>query len=119
MATNREGATVSEGVRDFFWLQCMMAGIKGAFDCIKVFSETDLTEDLKRMDLPTLIIHGDDDQIVPIGASAMLSSKLAPQATLKVYAGAPHGLPTTLQDRFNGDVLAFFKRDELFKEQAA
>lgn len=116
---NRAGANVSEGVRDFFWLQCMMAGIKGAYDCIKVFSETDLTEDLKRMDVPTLIIHGDDDQIVPIGAAALRSSKIAPQATLSVYAGAPHGLPTTLQDRFNNDVLAFFTSDERLKEQSA
>jgi non-heme chloroperoxidase len=104
---NRAGASVSEGIRDWFWWQSMQGGIKGVYDCIKVFSETDLTEDLKKMTVPTLIIHGDDDQIVPIAASAMHSSKIAPQATLKVYAGAPHGLPMTLQDRLNADLLAF------------
>ena len=106
---NREGAKISEGLRDAFWLQGMQAGIKGALDCIKQFSETDFTADLKKMDLPTLILHGDDDQIVPIGASALRSSKIAPRATLKIYPGAPHGLPTTHQDQFNADLLAFIK----------
>jgi len=106
---NRKGAQVSEGVRESFWLQSIQSGIKGAYDCIKVFSETDLTEDLKRMNVPTLIIHGDDDQIVPIQASALLSSKIAPQATLKVYPGAPHGLTVTHQDQLNADLLAFLK----------
>jgi non-heme chloroperoxidase len=88
----------------------MQCGIKGAYDCIKVFSETDLTEDLKRIDVPTLIIHGDDDQIVPIGASALMSSKIVKNATLKVYSGAPHGLPSTLKDKVNEELLAFFTR---------
>ncbi len=87
----------------------MQVGLKGAYDCIKAFSETDLTEDLKRMDLPTLIVHGDDDQIVPIGASALRSSKIAPRATLKVYPGAPHGLPSTHQDQLNADLLTFIR----------
>jgi non-heme chloroperoxidase len=106
---NRPDAKVSQGVRDSFWLQGMMCGLKGAHDCIKVFSETDHTEDLKKFDVPTLIIHGDDDQIVPIGASAMLSSKLVKDATLRVYPGAPHGLPTTHKDQVNADLLAFLK----------
>ena len=84
---NRPGAKVSQGMRDSFWLQGMLAGLKAAFDCIKAFSETDFTEDLKKFDVPTLILHGDDDQIVPIGASALLSSKLVKGATLKVYSG--------------------------------
>jgi non-heme chloroperoxidase len=106
---NRPGAKVSQGVRDSFWLQGMQAGLKGVFDCIKVFSETDHTEDLKKFDVPTLIIHGDDDQIVPIGASAMLSSKIVKGSTLKVYPGAPHGLPTTHKDQVNTDLLAFLR----------
>jgi non-heme chloroperoxidase len=106
---NRPGSTVSEGLRESFWLQGMLCGIKGAYDCIKVFSETDHHQDLKRFDVPTLIIHGDDDQIVPIGASAYLSSKIVPGAELKVYAGAPHGLPSTLKDRLNEDLLAFIR----------
>jgi non-heme chloroperoxidase len=106
---NREGAKVSQGLRDSFWLQGMQAGFKAVFDCLKVFSETDHTEDLKKFDVPTLIIHGDDDQIVPIGASAMLSSKIVRDATLKVYPGAPHGLPSTLKDQVNADLLAFLK----------
>jgi non-heme chloroperoxidase len=106
---NRTGSQVSQGVRDTFWLQSMQVGLKGALDCIRVFSETDLTEDLKRFDVPTLIIHGDDDQIVPIGASAMLSSKLVEGATLKVYPGAPHGLATTHKDQFNADLSAFLQ----------
>src|SRR5450432_581854 len=93
---NRPSARVSQGVMDSFWLQGMQAGFKAAFDCIKAFSETDLTEDLKKIDVPTLILHGDDDQIVPIGASALLSAKIVKSATLKVYKGAPHGMCTTL-----------------------
>ncbi len=104
---NRPGAKISEGLRDSFWLQGMLAGHKAAFDCIKAFSETDLTEDLEKFDVPTLILHGDDDQIVPIGASALLSSKIVKGATLKIYAGAPHGMPSTLKDRINEDLLAF------------
>ena len=104
---NRPGAQISQGLRDFFWLQGMLAGHNAAFDCIKAFSETDLTEDLKRFDIPTLILHGDDDQIVPIGASALLSSKIVKSSTLKVYAGAPHGMPSTLKNRVNEDLLAF------------
>jgi non-heme chloroperoxidase len=106
---NRAGAKISEGVRDSFWLQGMMCGHKGALDCIKAFSETDFTEDLKKIDVPTLIMHGDDDQIVPIGASAMLSSKLVKGATLKVYPGLPHGMCTTHADVVNRDLLAFFQ----------
>jgi non-heme chloroperoxidase len=106
---NRPGAKISEGVRDSFWLQGMMAGFPASYFCIKAFSETDQTEDLKKFDVPTLILHGDDDQIVPIGASAMLSSKLIKGATLKVYKGAPHGMCTTHKDQVNGDLLAFIK----------
>jgi non-heme chloroperoxidase len=106
---NRPGAKVSEGVRESFWLQGMMCGFPAAYFCIKAFSETDQTEDLKKIDVPTLIIHGDDDQIVPIGASAMLSAKLVKNATLKVYKGAPHGLCTTHKDQVNEDLLAFFQ----------
>jgi non-heme chloroperoxidase len=106
---NRPGARVSEGVRESFWLQGMMAGFPAAYFCIKAFSETDLSEDLKKIDVPTLILHGDDDQIVPIGASAMLSSKLVKGATLKVYKGAPHGMCTTHKDEVNADLLSFFQ----------
>ena len=106
---NRPGATVSQGLRDSFWLQGMLCGFVGFYECIKVFSETDLTEDLKKFDVPTLIIHGDDDQIVPIGASAMLSSKIVKGSTLKVYPGAPHGLPSTHKNQVNKDLLAFIK----------
>jgi non-heme chloroperoxidase len=104
---NRAGSTVSQGVRDTFWLLGMQAGLKAVYDCIKVFSETDLTEDLKKIDVPTLIIHGDDDQIVPMGASALLAAKIVRQATLKIYEGAGHGLTTTLKDRLNTDLLEF------------
>jgi non-heme chloroperoxidase len=104
---NRPGSTVSEGVREAFWLWSMQVGLKGAYDCIKAFSETDLTEDLKRIDVPTLLIHGDDDQIVPIDASARRSVELVPDATLKEYPGAPHGLFATHKDQFNTDLLAF------------
>jgi non-heme chloroperoxidase len=107
---NRPGAQVSQGLRDSFWLQGMLAGLPGAVDCIKAFSETDFTEDLKKFDVPTLILHGDDDQIVPIGASAMLSSKLVKGATLKVYPGAPHGMCSTLKDQVNAELLAFIGR---------
>jgi non-heme chloroperoxidase len=106
---NRPGAKVSQGLRDSFWYQGMQAGLKNALECIKVFSETDHTEDLKRFDVPTLIIHGDDDQIVPIAASALLSSKIVKGSTLKIYPGAPHGLPSTKKDQVNADLLAFFK----------
>jgi non-heme chloroperoxidase len=106
---NRPESKVTQGLRDQFWLQSMQAGIRGSHECIKVFSETDLTEDLKKIDIPLLIIHGDDDQIVPIDDSARLSSKLVKGAVLKVYAGAPHGLPMTLAERFNADVMSFIK----------
>jgi non-heme chloroperoxidase len=106
---NRPGAKISEGVRESFWLQSMMAGFPASYFCIKAFSETDLTEDLKKFDIPTLIIHGDDDQIVPIGASAMLSSKIVKNATLKVYKGAPHGLCTTHKQQINEELFGFFK----------
>ena len=106
---NRPGAKISEGVRESFWLQGMMCGFPGSYFCIKAFSETDQTEDLKKFDVPTLILHGDDDQIVPIGAAAMLSSKLVKGAVLKVYKGAPHGMCTTLKDQVNEELLGFFK----------
>ena len=106
---NREGAQVSEGVRESFWLQGMLAGIKGAYDCIREFSEVDYTEDLKKMDIPTLIIHGDDDQIVPIEASAKLSAKLVPNAELKIYEGGSHSLGDTSREQLNKDLLEFAK----------
>src|SRR5512143_689458 len=106
---NRPGAKVSEGVRESFWLQGMMCGFPAAYFCIKAFSETDLTEDLGKIDVPTLIIHGDDDHIVPSGNSALRSAKLVRDATLKVYQGAPHGLCTTHKDQVNADLLAFIK----------
>ena len=106
---NRPGSKVSQGLRDSFWLQGMQCGFKGALDCIKAFSETDFTGDLKKIDVPTLIMHGDDDQIVPIDASARLSAKLVKGATLKIYPGAPHGLCSTHKDLINADLLAFFK----------
>ncbi len=106
---NRPGANVSQGVRDAFWFQGMQAGLKNALECIKAFSETDFTEDLKKFDVPTLIIHGDDDQIVPIGASAHASSKLVKNATLKVYEGGDHGLADTHKDQLNADLLAFLR----------
>jgi non-heme chloroperoxidase len=110
---NRPGAKVSQGVRDSFWLQGMMAGFPAAYDCIKAFSETDLTEDLKQFDVPTLILHGDDDQIVPIGASALMSAKIVKGATLKVLPGLPHGMCTTHKDRINAELLAFVKTEVL------
>jgi len=106
---NRPGAKVSQGMIDSFWLQGMHAGHKNTFDCIKAFSETDFSEDLRKFDVPTLIIHGDDDQIVPIGAAALRSSKLVSNATLKIYPGAPHGLAYTHKDQLNADLLAFLK----------
>jgi non-heme chloroperoxidase len=106
---NRPGAKVSQGLRDSFWLQAMLGGLKGIYDCIKAFSETDFTEDLKKFDVPTLILHGDDDQIVPIGAAGMLSSKIVKGAILKVYPGAPHGMCSTLKNEVNADLLAFIK----------
>ena len=106
---NRPGAKVSQGMIDHFWLQGMQASHKATFDCIKAFSETDFTEDLKKFDVPTLVLHGDDDQIVPIGASALASSKLVRNAKLVVYPGAPHGLTDTHKDRLNADLLEFLK----------
>jgi non-heme chloroperoxidase len=108
---NRPGAKVSQGLRDSFWLQGMMCGLQAAYECIKAFSETDFTEDLKKFDVPTLIIHGDDDQIVPIGAAAMLSSKIVKGATLKIYPGAPHGLCSTLKDQINQELLQFLGQE--------
>jgi non-heme chloroperoxidase len=109
---NRPGAKVSEGVRESFWLQGMMAGFPAAYFCIKAFSETDQTEYLKKFDVPTLIIQGDDDQIVPFADAGLLQSKLVNGATLKVYKGAPHGLCTTLKDGVNADLLEFIEREE-------
>lgn len=106
---NRPGAKISEGVRESFWLQGMMAGLPASYFCIKAFSETDLTEDLKKIDVPTLILHGDDDQIVPIAASALLSSKIVNNSQLVVYKGAPHGMCTTLKDRVNEELLGFIR----------
>lgn len=106
---NRPGATVSEEVQQAFWQQCMMTGLPAAYQCVKAFSETDFTEDLKRFDVPTLIVHGDDDQIVPIVITAMVSSKLVKGAVLKVYPGAPHGLPVTHKDQLNADLLEFIR----------
>jgi non-heme chloroperoxidase len=106
---NRQGAKISDGVRQSFWLQGMMAGFPAAYFCIKAFSETDTTEDLKRFNVPTLFLHGDDDQIVPIGASAKMASKIVKNAKLKIYPGAPHGMCTTLKDRVNADLLDFIK----------
>ena len=106
---NRPNAKVSQGLRDSFWLQGMLAGFKNVFDCIKVFSETDQTDDLRKLTVPTLFIHGDDDQIVPIGAASQAAVKIAPNARLKVYPGAPHGLCSTHKGEVNADLLAFLK----------
>ncbi|RYD34908.1 MAG: alpha/beta hydrolase [Verrucomicrobiaceae bacterium] len=106
---NRPGAKVSQGLIQSWWMQGMMSGHKNAYDCIQAFSETDFTEDLKKFDVPTLIIHGDDDQIVPIGSSALLSSKLVPGATLKIYPGGTHSLGDTSKERLNADLLAFIQ----------
>ena len=106
---NRPGAKISEGIRKHWWLQGMLGGMKAGYDCIKAFSETDFTGDLKKIDIPVLVMHGDDDQIVPIVAAGPLSAKILKNATLKVYPGFPHGMPTTNADQINADLLAFFK----------
>jgi len=107
---NRPGAQISEGIRYHFWLQGMLGGMKPHYDCIKAFSETDFIEDLKKFDVPTLILHGDDDQIVPIGAAGLMSAKIVKNAQLKVYPGFPHGMPITHADQINADLLAFIKQ---------
>jgi non-heme chloroperoxidase len=107
---NRPGAKISDGIREHWWLQGMVGGMKAHYDCIKAFSETDFTEDLKQIDIPALVMHGDDDQIVPIGAAGLLSSKILKNATLKVYSGYPHGMPTTHADQINADLLSFIQR---------
>ena len=107
---NRPGAKISEGIREHWWLQGMLGGMKPHYDCIKAFSETDFTEDLKKFDVPTLILHGDDDQIVPIGAAGLMSAKIVKNATLKVYPGFPHGMCTTNAEQINADLLAFLKQ---------
>ncbi len=112
---NRPGNKVSDGLRHSFWLQGMMCGYPGAYYCIKAFSETDCTEDLKKFDIPTLILHGDDDQIVPIVAAGMLSSKIVKGAEFKIYKGAPHGMCSTLKDEINADLLAFFQQNAVSK----
>jgi non-heme chloroperoxidase len=118
---NRPGSTVSQGVRDAFWLLSMQAGFPAAYDCIKAFSETDFREDLKKFDVPTLVIHGDDDQIVPITVGGLRSAKMIKGATLNVYKGAPHGLMTTHKEQFNTDLLQFAQqesRDAVAETQA-
>ena len=107
---NKPGANVSQGIRHSFWLQGMLCGFPGAYDCIKAFSETDFTEDLKKFDVPTLVLHGDADQIVPIGAAGLLSSKIIKGAILKVYPGFPHGMCSTNKDQINADLLAFLQQ---------
>jgi non-heme chloroperoxidase len=109
---NRPGAKISEGIREHWWLQGLLGGVKPHYDCIKAFSETDFTEDLKKFDVPTLILHGDDDQIVPIGASGLMSAKIVKNAKLKVYPGFPHGMCTTQAEQINADLLAFFKQSK-------
>jgi len=109
---NRPGAKISEGIREHWWLQGMLGGVKAHYDCIKAFSETDFTEDLKKIDIPVIVMHGDDDQIVPIVAAGPLSAKLLKNATLKVYPGFPHGMPRTHADVINADLLAFFKAQQ-------
>jgi non-heme chloroperoxidase len=106
---NRPGAKISEGIRDHWWLQGMLGGMKAHYDCIKAFSETDFTEDLKKIEIPVLVMHGDDDQIVPFAAAGPQSAKILKNATLKVYPGFPHGMPATNADQINGDLLTFFK----------
>jgi non-heme chloroperoxidase len=110
---NRPGAKISEGIREKWWLQGMLGGVKAHYDCIKAFSETDFTEDLKKIDIPVMVMHGDDDQIVPIGAAGLMSAKILKNATLKVYPGFPHGMPTTNADQINSDLLAFFKEQRM------
>ena len=109
---NRPGAKISEGIRDHWYLQGMLGGMKAHYDCIKAFSETDFTEDLKKIDIPVLVMHGDDDQIVPIVAAGPLSAKILKKATLKVYPGFPHGMPATNADQINADLLAFFEASQ-------
>jgi non-heme chloroperoxidase len=104
---NRPGAVISEGIREHWWLQGMMGGVKAHYDCIKAFSETDFTEDLKKIEVPVLVMHGDDDQIVPIAAAAPLSAKLLKNSTLKIYPGFPHGMPATNAEQINADLLKF------------
>ena len=115
---NRPGAKVSEGLRESFWLQGMLGGFKPEYDCIKAFSETDFTDDLRKMDLPTLVIHGDDDQIVPIDDAGRMSAKIVPGAILKVYPGGAHGIPSTEKDRINADLLEFISAGVPAKEPA-
>jgi len=109
---NRPGAKISEGVRESFWLQGMLAGYPASYDCIKAFGQTDFTEDLKKFDVPTLILHGDDDQIVPIAAAGLQSAKIVKGAVLKVIPGAPHGMCTTLKDQINAELSAFLGRSQ-------
>jgi non-heme chloroperoxidase len=115
---NRPGVKMSDGVRDHWWLQAMMGGAKPQYDCVKAFSETDFTEDLKKIDIPVLVMHGDDDQIVPINIGGMQSSKILPKATLKVYPGFPHGMATTHADAINADLLAFIRGEALSSKAA-
>jgi non-heme chloroperoxidase len=105
---NRPGAKISDGLREKWWLQGMLGGVKAHYDCVKAFSETDFTEDLKKIEIPVLVMHGDDDQIVPIGAAGIMSAKILKHATLKVYPGFPHGMAATHTDRINADLLEFF-----------
>ena len=107
--TNREGSTISQGQRDQFWRLGMQVGLKGAYDCVKAFSETDFTADLQALDMPVFLAHGDDDQIVPIKAAALKSAQLVKNATLKVYPGAPHGIAGEYQQQLDQDLLEFFK----------
>jgi len=109
---NRPGAKVSQGIRERWWLQGMLGGVKAHYDCIKAFSETDFNEDLQKIDIPVLVMHGDDDQIVPIGAAGLMSAKILKHATLKVYPGFPHGMPTVHADQINADLLAFVQRSQ-------
>jgi len=109
---NRPGAKVSQGIRERWWLQGMLGGVKAHYDCIKAFSETDFSEDLQKIDIPVLVMHGDDDQIVPIGAAGLMSAKILKHATLKVYPGFPHGMPTVHADQINADLLAFVQRSQ-------
>jgi non-heme chloroperoxidase len=113
---NRPGAKISEGIREKWWLQAMLGGMKAGYDCIKAFSETDFTEDLKKFDVPTLVMHGEDDQIVPIVASGLLSAKLVKGSVLKTYPGFPHGMPATHADQINADLLDFI---QMAKKKAA
>jgi non-heme chloroperoxidase len=116
---NRPGSKVSQGVRDTFWLQGMQVGLRAAYDCIKAFSESEFTEDLKKFDIPTLIIHGDDDQIVPIATTGLRAAKIVTGSTLKVYKGAPHGLMSTNKDQFNADLLEFAREESTTAETTA